>query len=365
MNKVLTIIIDNIPELSAIDMSENKLTSPILECFTTFKTKAKELKILHLANNRIADTRPLERLKGLDLIEIKLEGNPIVQNLGSSYQEAIRKIFPKLKTLDDKELPAKISFEDEDEEKTSGELPASIPKMVKNEGAAGLVLTFLEQFFKLYDSDSRQPLLEAYHENAMFSMSAWGRHDLLASYIPESRNLIKVDYEKKRHDLLKIGKLGVVAFLAKLPKTEHDMNTFTLDSPFSNESMMIFTVTGCFRERDTKQASIRHFNRCFVVVPQNQGFVIANETLFISQAQDLSKRKAFMNPQPSTMAAAPVVDEATQRSLANSFSEKSGMNLEFSAKCLEENGWDFERAATVFSDAKQKGIIPQEAFKKM
>lgn len=72
-----------------------------------------------------------------------------------------------------------------------------------------------------------------------------------------------------------------------------------------------------------------------------------------------------MNPQPSTMAAAPVVDEATQRSLANSFSEKSGMNLEFSAKCLEENGWDFERAATVFSDAKQKGIIPQEAFKKM
>ena len=26
MNKVLTIIIDNIPELSAIDMSENKLT---------------------------------------------------------------------------------------------------------------------------------------------------------------------------------------------------------------------------------------------------------------------------------------------------------------------------------------------------
>ena len=43
------------------------------------------------------------------------------------------------------------------------------PKMVKNEADAGVVLTFLEQFFKLYDSDNRQHLLDAYHEEAMFS----------------------------------------------------------------------------------------------------------------------------------------------------------------------------------------------------
>ena len=72
---------------------------------------------------------------------------------------------------------------------------------------------------------------------------------------------IKVDYEKKRHDLLRRGRLSVVAFLTKLPKTEHDMNTFTLDVPFTSESLMTFTVTGCFRERGTKNTNIKHFNR--------------------------------------------------------------------------------------------------------
>ena len=72
---------------------------------------------------------------------------------------------------------------------------------------------------------------------------------------------MKVENKKRRYDLLRTGKLGVVAFLEKLPKTEHDMNTFTLDVPFSTESMMIFTVTGFFRERGTNQSGVRHFTR--------------------------------------------------------------------------------------------------------
>ena len=61
---------------------------------------------------------------------------------------------------------------------------------------------------------------------------------------------------------------------------------------------MTFTVTGLFRERDTRlKECIRHFNRffqhrrhvseyniisrCFIVVPQGGGFCIINETLFI------------------------------------------------------------------------------------
>ena len=260
MNKVLTVIIDNIPELKAMDLSNNKLNSTSLEFFSTFKNKAKDLSILYLADNKISDTRPLERLKGLPIVDLKLSGNQIVNNLASSYTSSIRKIFPKLQILDGKELPAEIGFDD-DEPATSSDLPTAVPKMLKNEAAGGVVLTFLEQFFKLYDSDNRQPLLDAYHEEAMFSLSAYGRHDLLSAYIPESRNLLKVDYEKKRHDLLRRGRLSVVAFLTKLPKTEHDMNTFTLDVPFTSESLMTFTVTGCFRERGTKNSNIKHFNR--------------------------------------------------------------------------------------------------------
>jgi len=366
MNKVLTVIIDNIPELKAMDLSNNKLNSTSLEFFSTFKNKAKDLSILYLADNKISDTRPLERMKGLPIVDLKLTGNQIVSNLASSYTTSIRKIFPKLQVLDGKELPKEIGFDD-DEPTTSSDLPASIPKMVKNEAAAGVVLTFLEQFFKLYDSDNRQPLLDAYHEEAMFSLSAYGRHDMLSAYIPESRNLLRVDYEKKRHDLLRRGRLSVVAFLTKLPKTEHDMNTFTLDVPFTSESLMTFTVTGCFRERGTKNSNIKHFNRCFLVVPQNSGFCIINDTLFITAATDLSNRKAFLNPQPTTSTAPAVVsqlDPAAKEKMALAFSEKSGMNLKFSAICLEENNWDFDKAATVFSDAQSRGAVPAEAFTK-
>ena len=103
------------------------------------------------------------------------------------------------------------------------------------------------------------------------------------------------------------------------------------------------------------------------MVPQNAGFCIINETLFVSSATDLSTRKAFINPPPTTAAAAapaPDLDVTAKQSLALAFSEKSGMNLQFSAKCLEENSWDFDKAAAVFSEAKAKGIIPPEAYAK-
>ena len=260
MNKVLTVITDHIPEIRAIDLSCNKLTTGSMEFFSSFKSKLNKLTLLYLADNKITSTEPLQRLKGLPLEELKLTGNPIIQHLGSSYTEVIRKIFPKLKILDGKELAAIISFED-DEDKSSTDLPQSISKYVKNADAEGIVLTFLQEYFKVYDSDKRQSLLDAYHENAMFSMSAYGKHELLSSYIPESRNLLRVDYEKKRHDLLKKGKLSVVAFLDKLPKTEHDLNTFSLDVPFNSDTMMTFTITGCFKERGNNQNNVRHFNR--------------------------------------------------------------------------------------------------------
>jgi nuclear RNA export factor len=306
MNRVLTIIMDNIPEVTAIDLSNNKLNSMSIEAFSSFKTKVKELRILYLADNKIQDTRGLERMRGIELAELKLTGNPVIEKIGSSYKEAIRKIFPKLLKLDDKELPKEIGFDvgDEDDSARSGELPPSVQKMIKSPEFEPTALRFLEEFFKLYDSDSRQPLLEAYHEEAVMSLSAVGNTALLPAYIPESRNLRRVDYEKKRHDLLRRGKLQIVAFLSKLPKTEHDTSTFTIDMPFASATLMTFTVTGLFRERDTKlKESIRHFNRwvggcfdlsepilllrCFIVVPHGGGFCIINETLYISTATDL------------------------------------------------------------------------------
>ena len=110
--------------------------------------------------------------------------------------------------------------------------------------------------------------------------------------------------------------------------------------------------------------SILTFFRCFIVVPNGSGLNIINETLFVQQATDLSKRKAFLTDSSTSQTPASItpVDESTKQSLAVSFSQKSGMNLQYSAQCLEENNWDFDKAAVVFSEAKAKGSIPPEAF---
>jgi len=104
------------------------------------------------------------------------------------------------------------------------------------------------------------------------------------------------------------------------------------------------------------------------VVPQGGGFCIINETLFISTATDLSTRRAFASPPPTatgpSSTPAPALDAAAQQAMAVKFSEQSGMNIEWSGKCLVENSWNFEAAARIFAEAKAAGKIPPEAFVK-
>ena len=49
--------------------------------------------------------------------------------------------------------------------------PPPVPKMSVNPGAESVVLQFIEQYFKLYDSDDRSQLLDAYHAEAVMSMN--------------------------------------------------------------------------------------------------------------------------------------------------------------------------------------------------
>ena len=79
---------------------------------------------------------------------------------------------------------------------------------------------------------------------------------------------------------------------------------------------------------------------------------------------DLSKRKPFMNkdPVPAPSTASTSLDEAAKKSLATSFMQSSGMNLQMSVECLENNGWDFDKAAQMFKELKDAGRIPASAF---
>lgn len=65
-------------------------------------------------------------------------------------------------------LPAQIGFDVAD----SSNAPLPKASFLCETSGADIVRQFLEQYFAIFDSDNRQPLLDAYHESAMFSLTA-------------------------------------------------------------------------------------------------------------------------------------------------------------------------------------------------
>ena len=148
---------------------------------------------------------------------------------------------------------------------------------------------------------------------------------------------------------------------------------------------------------------MRWFQRVFVIIPNSAGFCIVNEQLHITSATQEQIKAAFqgyftiiydilpqclsqmlkflflflscVDPPESAPVVLPVpyhpdgsndpvTDPAIQKQMIVSFADQSGMNTEWSLKCLEENGWNFERAAFVFSELQKSNQIPPEAFNK-
>ena len=95
MNNVIRIIGENVPDMEAVDFSENKL--PSLENFTLLEEFAPNLKILDLSNNRLNDIRELEKLKSLNIRVIDLRNNALVSKFKerSDYIEKVRDILGK------------------------------------------------------------------------------------------------------------------------------------------------------------------------------------------------------------------------------------------------------------------------------
>merc|ERR1711874_317023 len=168
------------------------------------------------------------------------------------------------------------------------------------------------------------------------------------SYKEESRNL-RLDFIRenvnRRDRHLHQKRLQIIGFLDKLPKTQHDITSFTLDVPFATDRLMTFSVTGAFRERNDKPHPypILHFSRMFTVVPQHSGerLHIVNDSLFITMA----------------------TKEQSERSNALFIlAIETKMNLEWTKRCLDGQGWNLEQARHAFLSAKQKNEIPEEAF---
>ena len=90
------------------------------------------------------------------------------------------------KQQDGVELPPVISFDIGAEDV---QLPASKGSFFVSEDSRRVVLIFLEQFLGVYDSNDREPLLDAYHDSALMSLtcsppgqSSSARYQSIGSY---------------------------------------------------------------------------------------------------------------------------------------------------------------------------------------
>jgi len=294
----------------------------------------------------------------------------------------VRKSLPSLQKLDGKDLPKIIGFEGADDDVTTTSLLPPIHMKMENcqPEAEKIILQFLQEYFKVYDTANRENIMNAYHDDAIMSMHMaypeWCGNvqgaEKLSEYMARSRNLMRVSDPTKRKTYLRQGKLAICAFLAELPKSEHDITSFTLDVPFATERLMSFTVSGIFREPENEGGPsgqvIRHFNRVFVVVPQGQGFCIVNDMLYITIPTNYQK-KNWGIPQISVEPAAPnpiqnQLDASSKQTMISTLAQKTGLNENFARMCLEESNWNLINATEAFANAQREGKIPLQAFEK-
>ncbi|CAH0393774.1 unnamed protein product [Bemisia tabaci] len=395
---VVKIIDETIPDLFALDMSDNKMFQFLI---STPGDVLQNLKILHLSNNKFAHFNSLQHLKNMNVEELVMKGNPLCSRMRDQtiYAKEARKIFPKLVRLDGIDLPPVITFDAGTPAKL---LPAQASFLCSPEGQA-VIKPFIQQYFEIYDSDNRAPLIEAYSENAQFSLScslpypSKSEKNLLFShgnpedYTQMNRNLCKIKPPHVRKQKLHIGRENVMKCLSCLPKTNHDPSSFTVDLTIFTSQLLMVSLSGVFRERPVQTIPvIRSFSRTFVIVPVNNGFCIINELLFVGiptleQAKVAFKSAPVSGPStpiasPSAVGPVPIVspvglspvvspvgspqelDIATKQAMCTALAGVTGMNLLWSEKCLVETNWNYDLGLQAYGELKSRGVIPPEAF---
>ncbi|XP_002067487.4 nuclear RNA export factor 1 [Drosophila willistoni] len=437
MSAALDIISENIPDIVAINLNENNMTT--MEAFKSVEKRLPNLRILYLGDNKLPSLAHLLVFRNLPIVELVLRNNPCRSRYKDlqHFVSEVRRKFPKLQKLDGEALEPQVNF-DLNETAT---LPTTKASFLCDNAGAELVRQFLDQYFNIFDSESRQLLLDAYHEHALLSITmpsanqAGGRLNSFWKFNRNLRRVVNSERDDLRTKLLKSGRLACVSTLDEWPRTVHERRTFTVDLTLYNPQMMVFTVTGLFKEltndndgpsstSSMQPYELRHFVRTFVVVPQNTGFCIRNETIFItnaSQDQLREYKRSLHQPAPGGSNAAggplatgltvvgggpattdnslrnrlnpggnevvaaaailppsagvgpnaatgsagsPPTDDATKMQMVQAMSAQSQMNLDWSRKCLEETNWDFNHAAFVFEKLFKENKIPPEAFVK-
>jgi hypothetical protein len=333
-------------EAVSINLAGNAIQS--LAAFTGLLHVAPKLQNLSLANNFLPSVEQVEHLVALKdtLRELVLSGNPFNQTFTASpgvplahpqqldyqlYQQYIASLFPALVILDGQRLAGLIEF-DLPQALAPGDQTKLPPvetssSFFDSESNQNVSLQPVKQYLQLYDSDRQNTKLAAvYHEKALFSLTYQpdARHSQ-PKYTEQNRNIVLLSSAgtKARATqelaLLRQGPLKILAALADLPTSAHDIDSIVADVchvPSANPNMDLLRISmlGQFLEAGS---IMRCYHRTFLCVApsadaQAKGWPvqILHDTLYVGTTKPIPiAAPVERNPQ-DIMAAATAADAA-------------------------------------------------------
>lgn len=248
-----------------------------------------------------------------------------------------------------------------------------------------LIVNFMQQYFTCFDKN-RDELLAAYHSKALFSISfnlksasTNRRATRYGSYVRDSRNLLYVQNEERAYNMLHRNNIDIVAWLKKLPITDHVSSSFKLDVTYFQAHMLTFTISGVYKEKNKPEETfscLRAFYRAFVCVPvSSDKMIIVNEQCSMSNLTEQQMRtygSEIQKPKTVTMREE---EEGTRRAipslmqntsedpkqvLIQRFSNATNLTLNWAKDCLEFSDWNYDAAVKNFNE--HKADIPGDAF---
>lgn len=405
-NNVMLTVVDRIDEkyghVTALSLQGNRLRLLDYTNMLVFVTKF--VKVLDLSNNQIDKMEQFEKLKGLPVETLFMEGNPICEQLTkiTDYLSAVHRVFPKVTMLDSMPVQASTHVLDLYEEALQKEpvpKPSFVPAHVQP-----LIAQFVAEYFKAYDgenpSSDRKSLIAAYDESdSTFTLTLCNLRDIKSAqhkdvnmfkqYLYQSHNIVQVEkWDKRRAERIHKGAMDIVVALRKLPRTNHYSESFVLDVSLITDRLMMFSVQGLFEDGTPALPGmlpyLNYFQRQFVVAPRGQNsLVIISDMLYISaiNPERVARYKSLLNrsnsnkmsEQPATVSALigqmdgtnvatgiALPDDETKKQMVLQFCQDSGMKPEWSEKCLVDSEWNYQAAGEAFLQAKE--MIPKEAF---
>ncbi|CAG9765494.1 unnamed protein product [Ceutorhynchus assimilis] len=318
---------------------------------------------IDLSYNKLSSMDDISSLKNFALRELTLNGNSLCNCSEDVYVSSIRTICPSVEILDDvlivvdKFLSPKKIF------------------LVDNEGS-DMVNQFLEHFYTVYDSQNRRHLSGLYHSDAMFSLTCVYLAGQLTSgsaslkvYSNLSRNILKSADMSKTQQCLFIGQDSIMdVFVNKLPATEHDYHSFTLDLTHLTPKTAVFTITGVYKEKPVTlldQERLLGFCRTFVLAIEGNKCVITNDQLHVYNGLTLQQKTSFLLPQKK-LVNKPLIPSPTKPSdfadLVQTFRLITGLKNDWAKKFLQECSYDLKTALENFVDRYKIDKIPPIAF---